>query len=122
MRENMLIGAFGLSDEQIAVIKDNIPTKNFEIMDTDCFTDIVAYSEMAVVVMWDKLSEKDKGILIEFYTEIAPLFETMILIGDVEVPDELKKEVSIFADFDEFSGNARYILLNAYRRTRKNNN
>ena len=122
MRDIMLIGTFGLSDEQISIIKENIPTKNCEVMDTDCFSDIVACSEMAIIVVWDKLSEDDRILLIEFYTEIAPFSETLVLIGDAKVPDKLKKEVSIYATFEEFASNVKYILLSAYRKTKKNVN
>lgn len=38
------------------------------------------------------------------------------------IPDELKKEVSIYPTFEEFSANAKYVLLSAYRRTKKNEN
>ena len=37
MREITLIGAYGLSEDQIAVLKKNAPTVKCEIMDTDCF-------------------------------------------------------------------------------------
>ena len=86
MRNITLIGTFGLTDEQNAVIRDNIPTKNCEIMDTECFTDIITRCEMAVIVMWDKLSEIDEDTLIAFYTDIIPFSETLVLIGDANVP------------------------------------
>ena len=122
MREITLIGTYGLSDEEIAVIRENIPTRKCEVMDTDCFSDIVACSEMAIIVIWDKLTADDKSLLIDFYSEIAPFSETMVLIGAPDIPDELKKEVSIYPTFEEFSANAKYVLLSAYRRTKKNEN
>ena len=85
MRENTFIGTYGLSESQIELIKENIPTKKCEVMNTDCFTDIIATSEMAVIVAWDKLYDEDRGILVEFYSEIAPFSETLILIGDVDI-------------------------------------
>ena len=117
---NEVIGTYGLSEEQIEIIKMNIPAKNCEVMNTDCFTDIVASCEMAIVVLWDKLSAEDRELLIGFYSEIAPFSETMILIGDVDIPAALKKEVSIYASFDEFATNVKYVLLGANRRTKKN--
>ena len=122
MREITLIGAFGLSDDQIEIIKSNVPTKKCDVMETDCFSDIVACSEMAIIVMWDKLATDEKTLLIDFYTEIAPFSETLILIGEPDIPDELKKEVSIYRSFEEFSPNAKYVLLSAYRRSKKNEN
>ena len=122
MKNTMIIGTFGLSDEQIATVESNLPVKNCEMMNTDCFSDIVATSEMAVIVIWEKLSSDERDLLIGFYSEIAPFSETMVLIGNVDVPDELKKYVSIYKSFDEFSTNMKYVLLGAYRKSKKNEN
>ena len=122
MKSNMIVGAFGLSDEQISTVETNLPVKNCEIMATDCFSDIVAISEMAIIVMWEKLSEDDKELLVGFYSEIAPFSETMILIGNVDIPEELRNQVSIYDSFEEFSVNMKYVLLGAYRKTKKNEN
>ena len=119
MREITIIGAFGLSDDQLAVLKKNIPTVNCEIMDTESFTDIIAHSEIANVVIWDKLSDDDKSLLIDFYTEIAPFSETMVLIGDVDIPRELRNCVAVYSSFDHFAENAKYILLGAHRKTKR---
>ena len=120
MNNKMIIGTFGLSDEQLSTVKIHLPVKNCEIMDTDCFSDIVAISEMAIIVMWENLSDDDRDLLIDFYSEIAPFSETMILIGDVDIPEELKNHVSIYDSFDAFSVNMKYILLGAYRKSKKN--
>ncbi len=122
MREITLIVTYGLSEAQLDIIKANIPTKKCEVMDTDCFSDIVVCSEMAIVVIWDKLTVDDKSLLIDFYSEIAPFSETMILIGEPHIPEELKKEVSVYPTFEEFSDKAKYVLLSAYRRSKKNEN
>ena len=122
MREITLIGTYGLSEAQLEIIKANIPTKKCEVMETESFSDIVACSEMAIVVIWDKLTVDDKSLLIDFYSEIAPFSETMILIGEPHIPEELKKEVSVYPTFEEFSDKAKYVLLSAYRRSKKNEN
>ena len=122
MREITLIGTYGLSYVQNEVIRSNVPTKKCDVMDTDCFSDIVACSEMAIIVMWDKLDADEKTLLIDFYTEIAPYSEILILIGEPDIPDELRKEVSIYQSFEEFASNAKYILLSAYRHSKKNEN
>lgn len=122
MNNKMIIGTFGLSDEQISSVESNLPIKSCEIMDTDCFTDIVAISEMAIIVIWEKLSDDDRDLLIDFYSEIAPFSETMILIGDVNIPEKLKNYVSIYDSFEAFSVNMKFVLLGAYRRSKKNEN
>ncbi len=119
MHENTFIGTYGLSERQLELIKANIPTKKCAVMDTDCFTDIIATSEMAVVVDWDKLSDDDRGILVDFYSQVAPSAETLILFGNVDIPEELKKYVSVYPSFESLSDNIKYILLSAYRRSKK---
>ena len=89
MKNNMIIGTFGLSEEQIETVKSNLPVKDSEIMNTDCFSDIVAISEMAVIVIWGKLSSDERDLLVGFYSEIAPFSETMILIGYTERTEKL---------------------------------
>ena len=122
MNNKMIVGTFGLSDEQLSTVKTNLPVKNCEIMDTDCFSDIVAISEMAIIVIWEKLSDDDRDLLIDFYSEIAPFSETLILIGNVDIPENLKNHVSIYDSFDDFSVNMKYVLLGAYRKSKKNEN
>ena len=83
MNNKMIIGTFGLSDEQISSVESNLPIKSCEIMDTDCFTDIVAISEMAIIVIWEKLSDDDRDLLIDFYnlvTFLPHFFDHLILI------------------------------------------
>ena len=122
MNKKMIIGTFGLTDEQIAVVEKNLPVKDCEIMKTDCFSDIVATTEMAIIVIWEKLSADERDLLIGFYSEIAPFSETMILIGNVDIPNELKNFVSIYDSFEKFSANMKYVLLGAYKKSKKNEN
>ena len=122
MYRTTLIGTFGLTEDQNRVIKDNAPTKSCEVMNTNCFTDIIATNEMAVIVNWAALSKDDIELLIDFYTEIAPFPETVVLIGNADVPDNLKKHVSVYEDFEGFAQNIKYVLLGAYRRYKKNEN
>ena len=122
MNKKMIIGTFGLTDEQIAVVEKNLPVKDCEIMKTDCFSDIVATTEMAIIVIWEKLSADERDLLIGFYSEIAPFSETMILIGNVDIPNELKNFVSIYESFEKFSANMKYVLLGAYKKSKKNEN
>ena len=122
MNENTwFIDTYGLSAEQRAIVCENVPVKNCEVYYTDCFTDIIAMAPggMANIVMWDQLREKDIDLLIGYYSEIAPFSETLILIGDVDMPKELRKHVLIYDTFEDFSENMKYVLLNAYRKTKK---
>lgn len=123
MQNAVLIGTYGLSEAQLNIIRDNVPAKKCEVMDTDCFTDIIATYAIADVVVWDKLQENDKGILVDYYTQIDAASETLFLIGNKEdIPKTLLKSVSVYPSFEEFTKNAKYVLLGAYNRKKKNEN
>ena len=117
-----LIATFGLDEEENAYIEKHLPQKECEIMDTDVVTDIVASSEFAVIVRADAMSQSDMELLYDYYGEVAPLSETVILIGDVTVPANLKNHIAVYKDFDTLKENLKYILLSAYRKQKKSEN
>ena len=117
-----LIATFGLDEEENAYIEKHLPQKECEIMDTDVVTDIVASSEFAVIVRADAMSQSDMELLYDYYGEVAPLSETVIFIGDVTVPANLKNHIAVYKDFDTLKENLKYILLSAYRKQKKSEN
>lgn len=117
-----LIATFGLDEEENAFIEKHLPQKECEIMDTDVVTDIVASSEFAVIVRADAMSQSDMELLYDYYGEVAPLSETVIFIGDVTVPANLKNHIAVYKDFDTLKENLKYILLSAYRKQKKSEN
>ena len=117
-----LIITYGLSESQIKEIKANAPTKDSEVYAAEVCTDLIAFPQMACVIVWDTLSDDDKGILIDFYLEIAPFAETVVAIGDVDVPEELRNHLLIYSSYEEFASKMKYIFLNAHKRMKKNEN
>ena len=117
-----LIATFGLDEEENAYIEKSLPQKECEIMDTDVVTDIVASSEFAVIVRADAMSQSDMELLYDYYGEVAPLSETVIFIGDVTIPANLKNHIAVYKDFDTLKENLKYILLSAYRKQKKSEN
>lgn len=117
-----LILAYGLSEDQIKDVEKVIPTKECEVFKADCSTDIIAIPKMASIVVWAVLTEEDRERLIEYFNEVMPSPETVILIGDVEIPYDLRNHVSIYPTFEDFSPKMKYIFLNALRRFKKNEN
>ena len=59
--------------------------------------------------------------VIEELLKGARIFEKPTF-GSERLAEELKKEVSVYPTFEEFSDNAKYVLLSAYRRSKKNEN
>lgn len=117
-----LVATFGLDEEENAFIEKHLPQKECGIMDTDVVTDIIAIDEFAVIVRADAMSQSDMVMLYDFYGEVAPLSETVIFIGDVTVPANLKNHIAVYKDFDTLKENLKYILLSAYRKQKKSEN
>lgn len=117
-----LIITYGLSDDQIKEVQANAPSRDCEVYKAECFTDIIAFPQMASVVVWSILTDEDKELLEEYYLEIAPFPETIILIGDVDLPDEYKKHVVVYASYEEFASKMKYVFLNAYKMVKNNEN
>ena len=117
-----LVATFGLDEEENAFIEKHLPQKECGIMDTDVVTDIIAIAEFAVIVRADAMSQSDMEMLYDFYGEVAPLSETVIFIGDVTVPANLKNHIAVYKDFDTLKENLKYILLSAYRKQKKSEN
>ena len=104
-----LVATFGLDEEENAFIEKHLPQKECGIMDTDVVTDIIAIDEFAVIVRADAMSQSDMEMLYDFYGEVAPLSETVIFIGDVTVPANLKNHIAVYKDFDTLKENLKYI-------------
>ncbi len=117
-----LIQCFGLTETQVKEVEKNVPTGNCEVMTVDCFTDIIAMPQMVAFVVWDEMSEIDKGSFEEFYTEISPFPETLVVIGNADLNPELKRQVLEYDSYESLAQNLKYVLLGAYKKTKKNEN
>ena len=116
------ITTFGLNESETAYIQRNLPQKECDILETDVVTDIIAISAFAVIVKIDEMRKLDVELLYDYYGEIAPFSETVIFVGDVTIPKELRKHIAVYKDFDSLSEKLKYILLSAYRKQKKSEN
>ena len=114
-----LIMCYGLSEDQINIINNNLPTSSCEVVGIDCFMDIIAGPQMVAITVWDCMDDNDKGAFEGFFTDIAPFLETVIVIGDPDVNKELRKNILVYDSFDMLAENLKYTLLGAYRKTKK---
>lgn len=120
--QTRLIATLGLTADEISIIKKNLPQKDCEIMDTDDATDIIAVSEMAVIVKVDAIDKSDIDMLYDFYKEIAPFSETVVFVGSVQLPEELTRHIMVYESFDVLADKIKYLLLSAYRKQKKSEN
>ena len=117
-----LVMCYGLNENEIEVVRKNLPVKDCEIFNTDCFTDIIAMPQMVAIARWDSMLQQDKETFEELYTEMGPFPETIIIIGMPDVNADLKKQLIVYENFDNLAVNIKYKLLNAYKKTKKSEN
>ena len=70
MREHR-ITTFGLTEEQNALVQDSIPAKDYEVFDTDAFTDLIAIGHVALILNADMLSDDEREMLCGFYEDVG---------------------------------------------------
>ncbi len=120
--QGLMINTFGLTEADIDIIRNNVPSKCCEIIDTDCFTDLIAVSSFAIISRTEKMNASDFNLLWEYYAEVQYPTESVILIGNAEVPENVKSIIKVYTSFETLKNNIKYILLSAYRKHKKSEN
>lgn len=115
-RSNILI--YGLSDEQLIFVYDNLPNKNISVIDcSDCFTDIIATAYIAVIINPDLLVEENIEYFNEFANDVGVYSEKIIFTKPHKILQSLEKNVrySVFQDDFDFADRIKFIMLEASR-------
>lgn len=69
-------------------------------MSTDCFTDIIAGNSYAIFIKISSVSDNDLNTLWEFYLEAGSTSESVVLVGNVDVPKELQNKMQVYPNFE----------------------
>ena len=76
------VTTFGLSKEQNELVKNALPAKGYELLDTDAPTDLIAISAAALIINAAALDSDSKEMIIDYYTEIGGCTdETVFWLG-----------------------------------------
>lgn len=114
------ISTYGLTDEQNSYIQKNIPVHDYKVMNTECASDLIAYSASSIIINASKLSTDDYDMIIDYYNEIKGCTdETVIWIGKPEPHGPLKKQFKCFESFEVLQNKLKYILLSAHSKSQK---
>lgn len=111
--------AYGFTPDEEKIIKKMLPTKESHLTSTDCFTDLIAVNSYAMLINVPAVSFEDWDMLWDFYLELEVVPETVVLVGDGIVPKKLKGKIQVCPDFETFREKLKYILLSAYRKSKK---
>lgn len=110
---------FGLTDSENETVKENLPTKDYELLDTNVTTDLIAIPAAAVIINGDALEDEGTEELFGYYIELGGFIdETVFWIGEKQLSCLSPKIFHYYDTFEEFSRNLKYHLLTAHNKVK----
>ncbi len=114
------VTSFGLSDAQNKVVKNALPIKGYELLDTDASSDLIAISAAALIINAAALDTDSREMVFDYYTEVGDCTdETVFWIGSPKPPNHLRAKFKCYENFDELAVNLKYHLLSAHSKSKK---
>ena len=111
---------FGLTETQNAWVEENLPTRDYEVFDTDAPTDVIAIGCQALIVNAAALDGDAAGMIFDLYSQVNGCTdETVIWLGEPKPPKELRKFFQCYDSFDAIADKLKYLLLTAHSRSKK---
>lgn len=110
---------YGFTVNEESLIKTMLPNKKSVLTPTDCFTDLIACKSYAIFINTATTSDSELNMLWDYYLEVGATPETVVLVGNTDIPKCMKKQIRVYVSFDELQPELKYILLSAYRNNKK---
>ena len=120
MSRDYRINTFGLTEEQNALVEDNIPTRDYEVLDTDAPTDLIAINCEVLIIYAPEMDQDSIGMIFDYYSQVNGCTdETVIWLGEPKPPKELQKFFKCYDSFDAITDKLKYLLLTAHSKSKK---
>ena len=111
---------FGLTEAQNAWVEENLPTRDYEVFDTDAPTDVIAIGCQALIVNAAAMDGDAAGMIFDYYSQVNGCTdETVIWLGEPKPPKELRKFFQCYDSFDAIKDKLKYLLLTAHSKSKK---
>ena len=113
---------YGVSDDELVILQQELPNKDICIVDcTECFTDIIATSYIALVINPDLIEQEHIDYFNEYADEVRYYTEKIAFTKRHAILNTLNKNVkyTIFEDETELKSKIKYLLLEALRAERR---
>ncbi len=111
---------FGLTEAQNRLVEQNIPSRDYEVFDTDAPTDLIAIGCVAMIVQGSALDDDGRGMFFDYYASVNGCTdETVIWLGEPLPPRALRKFFKCYPSFNALADKLKYLLLSAHSRSRK---
>ena len=120
MSRDYRINTFGLTEEQNALVEENIPTRDYEVFDTDAPTDLIAINCEVLIIYAPEMDQDSIGMIFDYYSQVNGCTdETVIWLGEPKPPKELQKFFKCYDSFDAITDKLKYLLLTAHSKSKK---
>lgn len=120
MNREYRVITFGLTDEENALVEDNLPTRDYEVFDTDAPTDLIAIGCQALIINAASMDSDSAGMIFDYYSQVNGCTdETVIWLGESKPPKELRKFLKCYNSFDAIKDKLKYLLLTAHSKSKK---
>ena len=111
---------FGLTETQNAWVEEYLPTRDYEVFDTDAPTDAIAIGCQALIVNAAAMDGDAAGMIFDYYSQVNGCTdETVIWLGEPKPPKELRKFFKCYDSFDAITDKLKYLLLTAHSKSKK---
>ena len=120
MSRDYRINTFGLTEEQNALVENNIPTRDYEVFATDAPTDLIAINCEVLIIYAPEMDQDSIGMIFDYYSQVNGCTdETVIWLGEPKPPKELQKFFKCYDSFDAITDKLKYLLLTAHSKSKK---
>lgn len=93
---------FGLNEEQYAMVQTCLPAKGYELLVTDCPTDLIAINAFALIIYAPSLDSASVEMISDYYTEVGNgADETVFWLGYPKPPSHLRKKFFCYENVGE---------------------
>ena len=120
MNREYRVNTFGLTEDQNALVKANLPSHDCELYVADDPTDLIAINCEAMIVSASAMEQDSADMIFDLYKQIDGCTdETIIWLGEPKPPKELHKFFKCYPSFDVIAEKLKYLLLTAHSRSKK---
>lgn len=120
MSRDYRINTFGLTEEQNAHVKANLPSHDCELYIADDPTDLIAINCEAMIVNASAMEQDSADMIFDLYTQIDGCTDEAVLwLGEPKPPKELQKFFKCYDSFEAIADKLKYLLLVAHSKSKK---
>ena len=120
MSRDYRINTSGLTEEQNAHVKANLPSHDCELYIADDPTDLIAINCEAMIVNASAMEQDSADMIFDLYTQIDGCTDEAVLwLGEPKPPKELQKFFKCYDSFEAIADKLKYLLLAAHSKSKK---